>query len=55
MPDPQPVPVRPRPDDAAADMGSLVELGMAPEQPEPSLPGQPPPSDDLDPPEEPTL
>jgi hypothetical protein len=43
MPDPAPRPVTPRPDPAGADLGSLVELGLAEPQPEPSSEPPPPP------------
>jgi hypothetical protein len=35
---PAPVPAQPRIDPAAADLGTMVELGLAPEQPEPPEP-----------------
>ncbi len=41
---PEPRPYTPRPDDSAADIESLVDLGMAEEQP---VPEPPPPA--LDP------
>lgn len=49
---PDAVPVARRRDDSAGDMGSLVRLGLAPEQPQPSYeglflePDLPPPVDD---------
>jgi hypothetical protein len=45
---PKPVPVARRIDTAAADMGSLVDLGIAEEQPQPE-----PPPPDIDPYQEP--
>lgn len=39
MNDPQPRQVQRRPDDSAADMGTLVDLGLAEEQPEPQYEG----------------
>jgi len=44
VPDAEPRPVTPRPDPAGADLGSLVEMGMAPAPPEPSPEPPPPPS-----------
>lgn len=38
-----PIPVQPVIDPAAADLGTLVDLGLAPEQPEPPAPDVPPP------------
>lgn len=52
---PEAVPVARRRDDSSADMGSLVRLGLAPEQPQPSYeglflePDLPPPSPDDEP------
>jgi hypothetical protein len=40
---PEAIPVTPRTDDSAADMGSLVRLGLAEPQP---VPEPPPPADD---------
>jgi hypothetical protein len=43
MPDQRaPRPVRPRVDDTAADTGTLVDMGVLPEQPEPPAPEPPP-------------
>ncbi|MFD3980748.1 hypothetical protein ACFWR6_19375 [Streptomyces griseus] len=54
-PAPTPQPARPRPDDTAADTGSLVDLGVVEEQPEPSDPAEPPAETSVDPPvDEPT-
>ncbi len=39
---PEPRPYTPRPDDSAADIESLVDLGMAEEQPEPQAPSTDP-------------
>ncbi|MEU8829315.1 hypothetical protein [Streptomyces sp900116325] len=39
MSDFQPQPVQRRQDDSAADMGTLVDLGLAEEQPEPQYEG----------------
>ncbi|MEU1434087.1 hypothetical protein ABZ438_08300 [Streptomyces sp. NPDC005786] len=39
MPDPQPRPVQRRLDDGAADMATLVDLGLADEQPVPQYQG----------------
>ncbi|MFD5137437.1 hypothetical protein ACFWMX_14545 [Streptomyces sp. NPDC058378] len=39
MPDTPPRQVQPRPDDGAADMGTLVGLGLAEEQPVPQYAG----------------
>lgn len=39
----EPQPVEPRPDPAGADLGSLVELGLAEPPPEPSPEPPPPP------------
>ncbi|WP_394436315.1 hypothetical protein [Streptomyces sp. SGAir0957] len=45
---PAPIPVQPRRDPGAADMGSLVDLGVVEEQPEPE-----PPAPTIDPFQEP--
>lgn len=44
----QPQPVQPIVDPAAADLGTMVDLGLAPEQPEPPADDTPPtdPGDD---------
>jgi len=41
---PAPRPMRPRPDTGGADLGSLVEMGLAEPPPEPSPEPPPPPS-----------
>lgn len=41
MPDTPPRPVTPRVDDASADLGTLVDLGVVEEQPEPQAPEPP--------------
>lgn len=41
---PDPIPLRPRRDDTAADVGSLVRLGRVPEQPTPQARVEPDPS-----------
>ncbi|MEV5680954.1 hypothetical protein [Streptomyces sp. NPDC052179] len=41
-PAPEPIPVQHRPDDTAADTGSLVDMGVVEEQPEPPAPEEPP-------------
>lgn len=46
MEQPAPVPVQPRPDRAAADMGTLEALGRVDEQPVPSPDPPPPPASD---------
>lgn len=48
MADQPPRPARPIVDDTGADMGTLVDLGMAEEQPEPPEPDDPPPDDPPD-------
>ncbi|MFF4791811.1 hypothetical protein ACFY2M_19080 [Streptomyces sp. NPDC001276] len=40
---PDPIPMPPRHDDSAADMGSLIRLGQAEPQPEPAPADQPAP------------
>ncbi|MDW4900676.1 hypothetical protein RB625_19895 [Streptomyces californicus] len=37
-PVPEPIPMQPRPDDTAADTGTLVEMGVVEEQPTPAEP-----------------
>ncbi|MFE3485077.1 hypothetical protein [Streptomyces griseus] len=37
-PTPEPTPVQPRPDDTAADTGTLVDMGVIEEQPTPTGP-----------------
>ncbi|MFJ3950340.1 hypothetical protein ACIPXV_09745 [Streptomyces libani] len=49
---PAPVPVQSRTDEAAADLGSLVDLGMAEPPPEPSPEPPPPPVQTFDTPAE---
>ncbi|MGW5928091.1 hypothetical protein ACWF2L_17845 [Streptomyces anulatus] len=45
MPAPEPTPVQPRPDDTAADTGTLVDMGVVEEQPTPPEP-DPAPADE---------
>ncbi|MFF9309875.1 hypothetical protein ACF1BS_03100 [Streptomyces sp. NPDC014748] len=49
---PEPVPLPPRRDDSAADIGSLVDMGQAEPQPEPA-PADPPAPEPEPTPEEP--
>lgn len=50
---PEPRPVTPRTDESAADMGSLIDLGLAEEQPTPSP--EPPPTEPQEPMYEPPM
>lgn len=53
QPAPQPVPVTPTPDDTAADLGTLEDMGVVDPQPTPSPEPPPPPTQTLDAPDEP--